>query len=168
MIQGVLSGIGTGLAFAPSILIVSQYFSKRSTLAISLVTSGTPLGAIIHPIIVNHLLNGHVGFSRGVLASAGLVSALLVIACLSMRTRLLPTPSGTSYRAVTRDCSRDVPFILMTVGYVIFGVRFEIWRAKRVSRATLFLIGFYFPVFYLLLDSMKHGIDVNFSFYSVC
>ncbi|OAX32489.1 hypothetical protein K503DRAFT_860292 [Rhizopogon vinicolor AM-OR11-026] len=113
-----------GLAYAPSILVVSQYFSKRRTLAISLVTSGTPLGAIIHPIILNHLLNGHVGFSRGVLTSAGF------------------TPSGTSYRAAARECSRDVLFILMTAG------------------ATLFMTGFYFPVFYLQLDSIKHGINV--------
>lgn len=31
----------------------------------------------------------------------------------------------------------------------------------------LFQIGFYYPLFYLQLDSVKHEIDVNFSFYSV-
>ena len=57
----------------------------------SLVTSGVPFGRVIHPIMLNHLLNDRVGVSRGVLASAGFVSALLLIACLSMRTRALPT-----------------------------------------------------------------------------
>ncbi|OAX33038.1 MFS general substrate transporter [Rhizopogon vinicolor AM-OR11-026] len=148
IVQGVLAGIGVGLTYGPSIAVVSQHFSKRRTLVMSLVASGVPCGAIIHPIMLNHLLNGPVGFSRGVLTSAGFVSALLLMACLSMRTRALPTPSG-SYRIVARKCSRDVLFILMTAGYVVFRV------------------GFFFPLFYLQLDSVKHGIDVNFSFYSL-
>ena len=84
----------------------------------SLVASGVLFGAIIHPIMLNHILNGPVGFSRGVLTSAGFVSALLLVACLSMRTRALPKPSG-NYRTVARTCSRDALFILMTAGYVI-------------------------------------------------
>jgi len=80
----------------------------------SLVTSGVPFGRVIHPIMLNHLLNDRVGVSRGVLASAGFVSALLLIACLSMRTRALPT-SSSNYRSVARKCSRNILFILMTL-----------------------------------------------------
>ncbi|KAG2133319.1 major facilitator superfamily domain-containing protein [Suillus clintonianus] len=148
MVQGVLSGFGIGLTYAPSIAVVSQHFSKKRTLVMSLTTSGAPLGAMIHPIMLNHLFNGTVGFARGVRASAGFVSALLFVACLSMRTRALPAPT-TSYSAVARKCSREVLFILMTVG------------------SLLFQIGFFFPVFYLQLDSVKHDIDINFSFYSL-
>ena len=36
-----------------------------------------------------------------------------------------------------------------------------------MPRAMVFQIGFYFPIFYLQLDAVNHGIDVNFSFYSV-
>ncbi|KAG2039274.1 MFS general substrate transporter [Suillus americanus] len=146
--QGVLAGFGMGLTYAPSIAVVSQHFSRRRTLAMSLVTSGTPLGSMIHPIMLNHLLNGTVGFARGIRASAGFVSALLLIACLCMRTRGLPVPTA-SYVVVARKCSREVLFILMTVG------------------STLFQIGFFFPLFYLQLDSTKHGIDTKFSFYSL-
>jgi MFS family permease len=125
MVQGVLSGIGTGLMNVPSAALVSQHFSKRRTLAMSLVTSGVPLGAIIHSIMLNHLLNSSLGFSRGVLASAGFVSALLLIACFSMRTRILRIPSRSttgSYGAVARKCSRDLLFVLMIIGYVVFGM----------------------------------------------
>jgi len=121
--QGILTGIATGLTYAPSVALVSHHFSKRRTLVMSLVTSGVPLGAIIHPIMLNHLLDGPVGFSKGVLASASFVSTLLLIACLSTRTRALSTPSGASYRAVARKCSCEVLFILMTAGCVVFGVR---------------------------------------------
>jgi MFS family permease len=118
IVQGVLAGIGMGLTYAPSIAVVSQHFSKKRTLVMSLVTSGTPLGSMVHPIMLNRLLNGTVGFARGVRASAGFVSALLLIACLSMRTRGLPVPT-VGYTTVVRKCSRDVLFILMTIGYVI-------------------------------------------------
>ncbi|KAG1767668.1 major facilitator superfamily domain-containing protein [Suillus occidentalis] len=148
MVQGVLAGIGMGLTYAPSIAVVSQHFSKKRTLVMSLVTSGTPLGSMVHPIMLNRLLNGTVGFARGVRASAGFVSALLLIACLFMRTRGLPVPT-VGYTAVVRKCSREVLFILMTIG------------------STLFQIGFFFPLFYLQLDSAKHDIDINFSFYSL-
>ncbi|KAG1807043.1 major facilitator superfamily domain-containing protein [Suillus subaureus] len=147
MVQGVLSGIGIGIMYGPSLAIVSQHFSRRRTLVMSLVTSGTPLGSMIHPIMLNHLLNGTVGFARGVRASAGFVSALLLIACLFMRTRELPVPS-VSYTAMARKCSREVLFILMTVGFLLCQT------------------SYYFPIFYLQLDSIKHGIDVHFSFYS--
>jgi MFS family permease len=103
--------------------IISQHFSKRRTFAMSFVAAGVPLGAVIHPIMLNYLLNSHLGFSRGILVSAGFVSALLLIGCLSMRTRALPTPSGASYGASARKCSRDVLFMLMSTGYDIFGVR---------------------------------------------
>ncbi|KAG2140790.1 MFS general substrate transporter [Suillus cothurnatus] len=146
--QGVLAGFGMGLSYAPSIAVVSQHFSRRRTLVMSLVTSGAPLGSMIHPIMLNYLLNGTIGFARGVRASAGFVSALLLIACLSIRTRGLPVPT-VSYTVVARKCSREVLFILMTIG------------------STLFQIGFYFPVVYLQLDSTKHDIDITFSFYSL-
>ncbi|KAG2359035.1 major facilitator superfamily domain-containing protein [Suillus spraguei] len=150
MVQGVLSGIGMGLTYGPCMAVISQHFSKRRTLVMSLVASGSPMGAIIHPIMLNRLLNGNVGFARGVRASAGFVSALLLISCLSMRTRVLSTSKPTvSYSTAVGKCSRDIFFILITAG------------------STIFQIGYYFPIFYLQLDSIKHGIDVHFSFYSL-
>jgi MFS family permease len=148
MVQGVLSGIGMGLMYGPCMAVISQHFSKKRTLVMSLVASGSPMGAIIHPIMLNHLLNGTVGFARGVRASAGFISTLLLIACLSMRTRALSRPT-TSYIAVARKCSREVSFILMTAGIMLCQT------------------GILFPVFYLQLDSIKHGINVHFSFYSL-
>ncbi|KAG1789941.1 major facilitator superfamily domain-containing protein [Suillus plorans] len=150
IVQGILSGIGMGITYGPCMAVISQHFSKRRTLVMSLVASGSPMGAVVHPIMLNHLLNGTVGFERGVRASAGFVSALLLISCLSMRTRALSmSKPTTSYNAAVRKCSRDVFFILITAG------------------STIFQIGYYFPIFYLQLDSIKHGIDVHFSFYSL-
>ena len=36
-----------------------------------------------------------------------------------------------------------------------------------VHRMTVFVIAFYFPLFYLQLDALTHGLSQTFSFYSV-
>ncbi|KAG2348595.1 MFS general substrate transporter [Suillus weaverae] len=147
--QGVGLGIASGLVYVPSIAVVSHYFQRRRTLAMTFVASGSSLGAVIHPIMLNNLLNGRLGFGNGVRASAGFVSVLLLIACLCMRTRLNPPMTPTNYIVATKKCIRDAPFIFMTAG------------------GFFFQTGFYYPLFFIQLDSIKHGLSVTFSFYSL-
>ncbi|KIJ69000.1 hypothetical protein HYDPIDRAFT_80918 [Hydnomerulius pinastri MD-312] len=143
------SGIAQGLMYVPSIAVVSHYFRQRRTLAMTLVASGSSLGSVIHPIMLNNLFNRGVGFANGVRISAAFVSVLLLIACLLMRTRLDPPKNTANYLAVARGAIRDVPFCLMTVGVVFFQC------------------GFYFPLFFFQLDAVKHGNSQSFSFYSL-
>ncbi|KAG2133304.1 major facilitator superfamily domain-containing protein [Suillus clintonianus] len=147
--QGLGLGIASGLNYIPSMAIISHHFRRRRTLVMTFVASGSSLGAVIHPIMLNNLLHGPVGFTNGVRASAGLVSAFLLIACLCMRTRLDPPAKPVNYIVAARKCIRDVPFILMIAG------------------GFLFQIGFYYPLFFFQLDSIKHGIGTTFSFYSL-
>ncbi|KAG1837692.1 major facilitator superfamily domain-containing protein [Suillus subalutaceus] len=133
--QGVGLGIASGLVYVPSIAVVSHYFRRRRTLAMTFVASGSSLGAVIHPIMLNNLLNGRLGFGNGVRASAGFVSVLLLIACLCMRTRLDPPMTPANYIVAAKKCIRDT--------------------------------GFYYPLFFIQLDSIKHGLSVTFSFYSL-
>ncbi|KAG1749131.1 major facilitator superfamily domain-containing protein [Suillus paluster] len=147
--QGLGLGIASGLMYVPSMAVISHHFRRRRTLVMTFAASGSSLGAIIHPIMLNNLLNGRLGFANGVRASAGLVSVLLLIACLCMRTRLDPPMTPANYIAAARKCVRDAPFIFMTAG------------------GFFFQTGFYYPLFFFQLDSIKHGISVNFSFYSL-
>ncbi|KAH7915198.1 major facilitator superfamily domain-containing protein [Hygrophoropsis aurantiaca] len=144
---GVGSGIAEGFLYVPSMAVISHYFQSRRTLVMAFVASGSSFGAVMHPIMLNNLLNGRVGFANGVRASAGLVSGLLVIACLLMRTRIPPPAKPAHYLQAAKRCSRDLPFIFATTG------------------STLFSTGFYFPLFYLQLDAKKHNISPSFSFY---
>ncbi|KAG2120295.1 major facilitator superfamily domain-containing protein [Suillus cothurnatus] len=147
--QGVGLGIASGLVYVPSIAVVSHHFRRRRTLAMTFVASGSSLGAVIHPIMLNNLLNGRLGFGNGVRTSAGFVSVLLLIACLCMRTRLDPPVTPANYIVAAKKCVRDVPFIFATAG------------------GFFFQTGFYYPLFFLQLDSIKHGLSVTFSFYSL-
>ncbi|KAG2049558.1 MFS general substrate transporter [Suillus hirtellus] len=147
--QGLCSGVALGLLYVPSLAVVSHYFKRKRTLVMTLVIPGSSLGAIIHPIMLNNLLNGQLGFANTVRASAGMVSTLLLIACLCMRTRLDPPTTPVNYIAAAKKCLHDVPFIF------------------ALSGSFLVQIGFYYPLFFLQLDSVKHGVSIDFSFYSL-
>ncbi|KAJ7863543.1 major facilitator superfamily domain-containing protein [Mycena leptocephala] len=147
--QGIGMGLGAGIVYIPSVAIISHYFHKRRALALSIVASGSSLGAVIHPIMLNNTLHSSLGFGTAVRASAGLISGLLLIACLIMRPRLPPTQNAPEFWQSLRRFGHDTPYVLATLGL------------------TMFSFAFYFPLFFLQLDAVTHGIDRTFSFYSL-
>ncbi|KAF8447578.1 MFS general substrate transporter [Boletus edulis BED1] len=149
--QGIALGIAQGMLYVPTVAVVSHYFHKRRTLAMSLVASGSSLGAIVHPVMLNNLFNRGVGFANGVRISAAFVSVLLLIACLLVRTRLEPPKYPANYLSVGKGVLHDMPFCIMCIGQVLL----------------CFQTGFYFPLFYFQVDSVKHGNSETFSFYSL-
>ena len=116
--QGIGLGVAQGMLYVPTMAVASQYFRQRRTLAMSLISTGSSLGSVVHPIMLNKLFNRSVGFANGVRISAAFVSVLLLIACLLIRTRLEPPKNPTSYLSVGKDMVHDVPFCIMCVGYV--------------------------------------------------
>lgn len=87
--QAIGGGIGSGLAYVPSVAILAQHFTDphRRALVMAIIASGSSFGGVIHPIMLNNLINGHVGFANGVRASAGLLAGCLLIAIAVMRTK---------------------------------------------------------------------------------
>lgn len=147
--QGIGSGCAAGLLYIPTMAVVSQYFRKRRELVMTFVASGACLGAVVHPIMLNNTLNGPIGFANGVRASAALISGLLLIACFLIKPRFPPSKASTTFLATAKKCAHDAAYIWGTAGL------------------TIFAVGFYYPLFYLQLDSAMHGLSKTFSFYSV-
>ncbi|KAJ6629721.1 major facilitator superfamily domain-containing protein [Mycena sp. CBHHK59/15] len=145
--QGLGAGIGAGAAYVPSIAIVSHYFKKRTAMAMSITAAGVSLGSVVHPIMLNNTLH-RLGFANAVRASAALVSVLLLIACLLMHPKS-PPPRDLEFWKSLRRFSRDRAFIFSTIAM------------------STFAAGYYFPLFYLQLDAISHGIDQTFAFYSL-
>ena len=114
--QGIGSGCAAGLLYVPSMAIVSHYFDKRREQVMTFASSGAYLGAVVHPIMLNNTINGQLGFANGVRASAGLISGLLLIACLLMRTRLPPSESRVDFLVAAKKCGRDSAFIFGCLG----------------------------------------------------
>ncbi|KAJ7355315.1 major facilitator superfamily domain-containing protein [Mycena albidolilacea] len=92
---------------------------------------------------------GGVVHPNAIRASAGLVSGLLIIAALLMRPRLPPPVTHLPFWKSLRRFSRDRAYVFTSIGIATYA------------------IGVYFPIFYLQLDAVKHGINTTLSFYSL-
>ncbi|KAJ7202130.1 MFS general substrate transporter [Mycena pura] len=148
--QGIANGIGAGMTYVPCMAVISHHFQKRRALALTLVASGSSLGAVVHPIMLNNTLHStRLGFANAVRVSAGLLSGLLLLACCLMRTRLPPPKTSLRLGQTLSKFARDGAYVAATLGLGIFTV------------------GFYYPLFYLQLDATKHGLDPTFAFYSL-
>lgn len=115
--QGIAAGIGAGMLYVPSIAILSHYFRKRRALAMTLVASGSSMGAVVHPLMLNNTLNNpSIGFAIAARANAGLISALLLLACLLMRTRLDPPEHHIDLWKAARRFATDTPYVCASLG----------------------------------------------------
>ncbi|KAI0221399.1 Monocarboxylate transporter 5 [Lamellibrachia satsuma] len=56
VVFGLCNGIGNALMFTPSLIIVSQYFEKRRSLANGFTMAGGSLGQLIIPLLLNYWL----------------------------------------------------------------------------------------------------------------
>lgn len=115
----------TGLA------VVSHYFQRQRPFAMGVVAAGSALGlyfardidtqlilasqlgAVLHPIMLNHLFQGPLGFHNGVRVSAALNTFLLIIANLLMRTRLPPKKVGSALPIA--EFARDPPYLFFVI-----------------------------------------------------
>ncbi|KAJ6616754.1 major facilitator superfamily domain-containing protein [Mycena sp. CBHHK59/15] len=147
--QGLGAGLGAGIVYIPSVAVVSHYFHKRRALAMSIVASGSSFGAVIHPIMLNNTLHSSLGFGNAVRTSAALISGLLLLACILMRPRLPPSRKDPEFWKSLQRFRHDKAFVLATIGMATFSV------------------AFYFPLFFLQLDAVTHGVDRTLSFYSL-
>jgi len=145
-------GVGTavGITYVPSISVLSHYFHRRRALAMGIAVSGSGVGGAVHPIMLNKLFHGPVGFHNGVRASAGVLGGLLIIAILLMKPRLPPTSrKHGSTLGDLRVFLRDPPYVIMVFGTV------------------LVFSGLYFPIFFLQLNAVKNGVDRSLAFYTL-
>lgn len=54
--QGIMTGLGGGLFFTPSLGVMGTYFSSKRALAIGIATTGNSVGGMIYPVLVQQLL----------------------------------------------------------------------------------------------------------------
>ena len=106
------------MLYIPSIAVVSQYFRARRALAMTLVAAGSSLGAVVHPLMLNNTLP-RLGFANAARANAGLISGLLLAACLMMRQRFRAPSNGGGLQELWRESkkfARDPAYVFGTLG----------------------------------------------------
>ncbi|KAH9918100.1 major facilitator superfamily domain-containing protein [Fomitopsis serialis] len=141
--QGIGMGIGSGLMLVPAMSVQTHHWRVRRSLAMGIVMTGSGVGGLIYPIMLNKLVNGSAGFAWGVRATAFLTLGLLAIANAVMTTRL---PSARKRGPGPKP---DMKAIRRT------------GRTGYLRSGTLFLVlwGMFFPYFYLQLWVNLHRLS---------
>lgn len=116
--QGLLTGLGGGIFFTPSMGLIATYFSKRRAFAIGIATTGNSAGGMIYPVIVRQLLP-QLGFAWTTRVLGFLNLGLLALVVAFMRPRLPPRKSGPLV-----DWSA---FAEKTYAFFVAGLFFVIW-----------------------------------------
>jgi MFS family permease len=145
-------GIGIGLIYIPSLGIIAHHFKRRRSLALGIVAAGTSLGGIVHPIMLNQLIHGRIGFAWGVRISAFFNLVLLVLGNVLMTTRLPVRREKGGLRGRLRywvEVFTDLPFLLSCLGSMFFSA------------------GGFFPIFFLQLEAVRKGVSSTLAFYAV-
>lgn len=145
--QGVGLGVGAGLLYVPAVAVQAHHWKRRRAFAMGVVVTGSSLGGIIFPIMLNRLFQSSVGFEWGARASAFVVLGLLIMANLLMSDN--PAVKGGGEKPVLKNILTDIPFMLSS-----FGVFVITW-------------GIFFPYFYVQLFAVLHGVDPSIAFYSL-
>ncbi|KAL6234017.1 hypothetical protein BDW75DRAFT_251688 [Aspergillus navahoensis] len=142
--QGVLGGITQGLTMTPAMAATPQYFFKKRGVAMGLGVAGASIGGIIHPIVLNQLLNQtDLGFGWCVRVEAFLTSAVLLVSCPAIRARLPPRKS----KFLLPRAFREAGYTSLTIG------------------SFFAFMGMFTPLFYLPSYGISQGMSPTLAFY---
>ncbi|KAI0318915.1 major facilitator superfamily domain-containing protein [Amylostereum chailletii] len=146
--QGLGMGIGSGLLYVPAMAVQAHHWREYRAPAMGFVITGTSIGGVVFPIMLNRLLHSNVGYAWSVRASAFVVLGLLIPANLLMSPRASilakPRPKPDLKALLT-----DVPYVVLLIGIFL-----ALW-------------GIFFPYFYIQLFAVLHGVDPNVAFYTL-
>ncbi|MCJ1307749.1 hypothetical protein MMC25_001397 [Agyrium rufum] len=143
--QGLLSPIGASAIFYPAMSSVGTWFFRNRALAYGVMASGSSLGGVIFPILVQQLIP-KIGFPWTMRVAAFLILGMLVIANLTVKSRLPPRPRPVRIMNFVRPLT-ELPFLLTTVAsfFIFFGI--------------------FLPFNYVILQAVYKGMSANLASY---
>ncbi|KAI0538152.1 major facilitator superfamily domain-containing protein [Xylaria digitata] len=130
--QGIVYGLGGGIAYCPCIVYLNEWFVKRKGLAYGIMWSGTGIAGVILPLLLESLLSA-LGFRNTLRLWAGLLFVLATPLTFFIKPRL--PPSATSHIK---------PFnlwFLITPAFLVYQT------ANIVEAMGFFLPGIYLPTY---------------------
>ena len=144
--QGFCVGIGAGCLFVPCVSVLPTYFSSRLGMALGLAVSGSSIGGIIYPIILDRLLDP-LGFRWTVRIIGFIALGTLLIPLAVMRQRVKP-PHARSL--IDWSAFTELPYMAFVL-------------TSLIAFMGLFVLFFYISYF----GSATHYTSANISPYIV-
>ncbi|KAL9117388.1 MAG: hypothetical protein Q9187_006075 [Circinaria calcarea] len=114
--QAIVVGVGFGFVFMPASAIVPQWFSTKNSFAVGIATTGSSIGAVIYPILLNQL-TPRIGFGWTVRIMGFMILGTMLPAVALMQLR--NPPSATRRALIDLHAFKDVPYLLSCIGFFI-------------------------------------------------
>ncbi|KAJ5086942.1 hypothetical protein NUU61_008249 [Penicillium alfredii] len=145
--QGICSPFGASAIFNASVNSVSTWFAKRRAFALGVTASGSSLGGVIFPIMVEHLIP-QVGFPWAMRICAFLILFLLAISNATLQSRLSHRPKPFDIINFLRPLS-ELKFVLTVAG------------------AFCFFWGMFLPFTFVITQAQRYGMSGHMSSYLI-
>ncbi|WAO91276.1 Transporter mch4 [Fusarium falciforme] len=116
--QGVCSDIGVACIFQPAMNVIGGWFDKKRGAAFGILSTGSSLGGVVFPIMVNRLIC-RAGFGWAMRARGFLVLFMLTIANLTIRAYRPPHPQKVT-GAMVRKPFTEPEFVLLSADLFCF------------------------------------------------
>ncbi|KAJ4341497.1 hypothetical protein N0V95_007226 [Ascochyta clinopodiicola] len=116
--QGLMTGLGCGLQFAPTISLVTTYFSRHRSVAMAIMASGSATGGLVYPTIARQLMP-RIGFPWTVRIMGFMMLAVGAMYCSLLKPRLPPRKSGPLFEF---NAFREPPYSLFLIGIFLIGL----------------------------------------------
>jgi MFS family permease len=159
--QGVCSALGAAATFLACITSITGWFDKRRGLAFGVLATGSSLGGVVFPLMLGKLIET-VGYGWAIRAVAFVIAALLIVANLTVRARMKPTPVKFSMKNLAQPF-RELPYVVLVMGLALipFGLyvpitylpTVSVWSGTSESQARN-LVAFYNAARYVI--SRRH------------
>jgi len=129
--QGLLTGLGGGIFFTPSMGLMATYFSSHRSLALGVATTGNAVGGMMYPIIVQQLLPA-IGFAWTTRVMGFLNLGLYAVVVAFMRPRLPPRKSGP---LMDWAAWREAPYALFVggLGFAFWAVYYTFYYVSTLQ-----------------------------------
>lgn len=145
--QGVCSPIGASAIFYPAMSATSTWFFKRRALAFGIVTSGSSLGGVVLPIMVERLIR-QVGFAWAMRIAAFLILALLIVGNLTVKSRIAPVKRPFRFMEFLEPF-KELAYLLVALG------------------SFMFFFGIFIPFTYVILQALSIGMSPSLAMYLI-
>jgi MFS family permease len=145
--QGIVSALGASAIFYSSMSSVGTWFFKNRAAAFGIMASGSSLAGVVLPIMVVKLIP-IIGFQWTIRATAFTLLGMLVIANLTVKSRLTPKPKPVVIMEFITPL-KEAAFTLTTLA------------------SFMFFFGLFLPFTYIILQGQHDGMSENLSNYLV-
>lgn len=145
--QGIVSALGASAIFYAAMSSVGTWFFKNRAASYGIMASGSSLGGVVLPIMVMKL-EGRLGFAWTMRSTAFMFLGLLIIANLTVKSRLTPKPRKVELKEFILPL-KEPPFALLTIG------------------SFMFFSGLFLPFNYIIVQAQVSGMSRDLSVYLV-